>query len=260
MFGFRSKVPARVLSSLVTEASSLSAQSNEHKDGWGIAYYDREVPDAARGVDPAHRDPEFARVSAGLACRAVLAHVRLASVGAVHLRNTHPFIHQRWAFAHNGTIRRFADHQAEVEATIDAAYRPLLQGQTDSERCFYVFLSHLGRLASGGDPPTAEQVAIALARTTRQIEDIADRPDLEPSSMSFLVTDGRVMVAARRHRSLYVSGGARLALSPGDPVEQLTIASEKLTAGDGWHEVPEDGLVGVDQDLTFRRWSLAQLL
>ena len=93
LFGFRSAVPAAVHTALVTEKNSLVIQSREHKDGWGIAAYGLEPrPTVAHGVGPAHSDPDFHRVSSLVSSHTVVAHVRLASVGAVELRNSHPFL------------------------------------------------------------------------------------------------------------------------------------------------------------------------
>src|SRR5258706_7228316 len=144
LFGFRSNVPERVHFSLVAEKNSLKAQSVEHKDGWGIAYYDGgQAPEVVKGLGPAHSDPEFERVSNLLSSNAVLAHVRLASIRAVHLRNAHPFLHGRWAFAHNGTVANFLKRQTELEARISPEYRAPIRGETDSQRCFYLFLTQL---------------------------------------------------------------------------------------------------------------------
>src|SRR5207248_8746356 len=133
LFGFRSNSPAKVHRCLVAEKQSLRFLSNEHKDGWGIAYYDREKPEVAHGLGPAHSDPEFERVSNLLSSHAVVAHVPLASVGAVHHRNAHPFVHGEWTFCHNGTVREFVKIQPEVEALIDPKFTPLIKGETDSE-------------------------------------------------------------------------------------------------------------------------------
>lgn len=259
LFGLRARLPRPVHRSLVAEGNSLRAQSSEHKDGWGIAHYVDATPEVVRGLEPAHADPEFERVCQGLASRALIAHVRLASIGAVHLRNAHPFVHERWTFAHNGTVREFLTHQAELEALLDPALRRRLSGETDSERCFYLFLTRLAALPEGDDDASALPLARALAQTLRLVSGIVDRPGADPSSMNFLVTDGRRMVATRRRRSLFFSAGGAIAPLPGTPVEELVIASEKIVPDAPWHEVPEDGLVGVDADLTFRRWSLAEL-
>lgn len=265
LFGFRSSVPAKVHPSLVLEKNSLLAQSHEHKDGWGIAYYAAgPLPEVAHGLGAAHEDPEFDRVSSLVNSHAVVAHVRLASVGPISKPNAHPFIHERWAFAHNGTLREFEKHAAEMERRIAPAYRARIQGETDSERCFYLFLTYLDEIAPGR-PPRAEEVARALARVMREVSALTDRPEVKPSSMNFLVTDGELMVATRRHRTLFYSEhkkkGADSAEPPRDGMRlsQLVIASEELSFEDHWHELPEDGLLGLERDLTLRLWKLSDL-
>jgi predicted glutamine amidotransferase len=268
LFGFRSNVPAAVHRSLLTEKNSLRQQSLEHKDGWGIASYgEASLPQVAHGLGAAHADPDFERVSALVASRTVVAHVRLASVGSVELRNAHPFLHGRWSFVHNGTVKRFAQHKAAIEALIRPDLRALMKGATDSERCFYLFLTHLGALQSLEAPGSVEHVARALAQTLREVSALTDIPGetrpAERSSMNFLATDGDVMVATRRHRSLFFSESARRCAEeppePGSRLQQLIIASERLCGEDHWHEVPEDGVVGVSHELVLHRWMLDEL-
>jgi predicted glutamine amidotransferase len=247
LFGFRSNQPARVHRSLVAEKNSLLQQSREHKDGWGIAYYaDRPVPEVAHGLGAAHADPDFERVSGLVSSHAVLAHVRLKSVGEVAVRNAHPFLHGRWAFAHNGTVRDFEQHREAIEALIDPGFLGELKGETDSERCFLLFLTEL-RGRSGIDA-----VADALVKTMNAVSKITDRADAEkPTSMNFMVTDGELLVASRCHRTLFVTPPAE----DGAKVPQLVIASEALSQEHDWWEVPEGGLVGVDGAMAFRRWT-----
>ena len=268
LFGFRSNVPTPVHRSLVTQKNSLLHQSREHKDGWGIASYgDAPLPAVAHGLGAAHMDPDFERVSSLVASRTVVAHVRLASVGSVELRNAHPFLHGRWSFVHNGTVKRFAQHQAELEARIRPDLRALMQGATDSERCFYLFLTHLAERSPLHAPARVEEVALALAQTMRLVSALTDIPGetrpQECTSMNFLATDGDVMVATRRHRSLYFSETARRAAHepppPGSQLRQLIIASERLCGEDHWHEVPEDELIGVSRELVLHRWRLQEL-
>ncbi len=265
LFGFRSNFPRAVHRSLVEEKNSLRAQSNEHKDGWGIAYYPGIEPTVAHGVGPAHQDPEFERLSGLISAPSVLAHVRLASVGAVHLRNAHPFLHGRWSFAHNGTVREFCKVESQITALLDPSLRRLIRGETDSERCFYVFLTELEAIAPGEQNPVAKQVAQALVRTMSKVAAIADEPGQPPSSLTFLATNGAVMVATRRQRSLFYSELQSTPHAHAEPaadvaVSQLVIASEKLSSENHWHEIPEDSVLGVEADLTLRRWSIAQLL
>jgi len=259
LFAFRSNVPAPVHRSLVSEKNSLQVQSHEHKDGWGIASYRGELPEVAHGLGPAHGDPEFERVSNLLSAHTVLAHVRLASVGRVHPLNAHPFLHGRWAFAHNGTVRDFAAHQSALEGEIADDLRGQIRGETDSERVFFLFLTRLRQLCPSGEP-TVDEVARALAQVTRLVTRMTDRPDdQKPTSMNLLVTDGALMVASRLNRSLFFCECRKAPEAAERPregvrLEQLVIASEKLEQENHWHEVPERSLVGVGPGLTLRFW------
>lgn len=271
LFGFRSEVPAAVHPSLVTEKNSLLKQSREHKDGWGIASYDTGAqPLVAHGLGPAHCDPDFERVSSSVSARTVVAHIRLASVGAVDKRNTHPFIHGSWCFVHNGTVKNFAQHKAEVEALIRPDLRAFIQGTTDTERCFYLFLTRLAELQSLDGPACVEKVACALAETMGLVSAITDVPGKERSAMNFLVTNGDVMVATRRNRTLFLSDTApetgkrpHRHLSsppkPGTQLEQFVLASEQLSGEDHWHPIDEENIVGVDSRLILHQWKVQEL-
>ncbi|GHG84014.1 class II glutamine amidotransferase [Comamonas sp. JC664] len=266
LFGFRSAIPAAVHPALVTEKNSLLIQSREHKDGWGIAAYGVEQsPVVAHGVGPAHSDPDFERVSSRVSSHTVVAHIRLASVGAVELRNSHPFLHGRWAFVHNGTLREFATHRAAVEALICPRLKANIKGTTDSERCFYLFLTRLAARHSIDREVTVEAVARALAETMSLVATITDEPGQDArSAMNFLVSDGNVMVATRRNRTLFVStNGVRneepSLPSPGTKLEQLVVASESLCGGPYWAPVAEEDVIGVDANLVFHRWRVPEL-
>jgi glutamine amidotransferase len=271
LFGFRSAVPAAVHPALVTEKNSLVIQSREHKDGWGIAAYGAEpVPTVAHGVGPAYSDPDFLRVSSLVSSHTVVAHVRLASVGAVELRNSHPFLYGRWSFVHNGTLKNFQRHREAIESLIREDLRANIRGTTDSERCFHLFLTRLSRRCALEGPVRLEEVASALSETMGLVASITDEPgkDLKDrSAMNFLVTDGEVMVATRRNRTLFLSDGRRSAacraaepIHHGTQLERLIIASEALCGNHtAWNEVSEDEAIGVDGRLVLHRWKLAEL-
>lgn len=271
LFGFRSAVPAAVHPSLVTEKNSLVHQSREHKDGWGIASYETsEQPLVAHGLGPAYCDPDFERVSSRVSSRTVVAHVRLASVGKVERSNAHPFLHERWCFVHNGTLRNFARYQAEVESLIRPDLRMRIQGSTDSERCFYLFLTRLAEHQPLEGPACVEKVACALAETMTLVSAITDVPGEMRSSMNFLVTNGDVMVATRRNRTLFLSDTApetglrphRMHSGPprpGTQLEQFVLASEQLSGEDHWHAIDEEDVVGVNSGLILHRWKVQEL-
>lgn len=264
LFGFRSAIPSAVHPALVTEKNSLLIQSRQHKDGWGIAAYGAEPqPLVAHGVGPAHSDPDFERVSSRVSSHTVVAHIRQASVGAVELRNSHPFLHGRWSFVHNGTLYEFAKHRPAVEALICPSLRANIKGTTDTERCFYLFLTRLAARYPIDRQVPVDGVARALAETMTLVSSITDDAQGR-SAMNFLVTDGEVMVATRRNRTLFLSTGPRRNTVAGMPehgtqVEQLIVASESLCGGPYWVPVNEEDVIAVDARLVFHRWRVQEL-
>lgn len=263
LFAFRSNTAGKVHHALVSEANSLRVQSNEHKDGWGIAYYDNGLPQVARGIGPAHQDAEFERVSQLVSSQAVLAHVRLASVGEVSLKNAHPFQFSTWMFAHNGTLAQFGQKKQAVEALIHPEFRECIQGDTDSERCFYVFLSFLRQKPGGLENPHSQTVSEALAQTMREVSAACDPGAEEASSLNFIVTNGAILAASRRNRPLFFSEWKKkkdtqhIDPSQGMALRQLIVSSEKLSSADHWHDIAQNEIISVDEELVFSRMRLA---
>jgi predicted glutamine amidotransferase len=225
---------------LCSAENALRFQSHKHPHGWGIGWYERGAPVVRRGLLPAHADESFVDAARAASSAVVIAHVRDASIGPVATENTHPFHHAGWLFAHNGTVARYK-RSAEVRdallAEIDGDLRPALRGVTDSERCFLLFLSHLRALAPLGGAALRD-VERALAETTAIVRRIADAPAEKPSTLTFVVSDGRLLAASRRGKTLHVASHA-------GPRHAFVVASERIGAA-GWEEVPEDGFVGTE--------------
>jgi len=250
LFGQHAQPPFDAVAPLCTAENALRFQSHRHPHGWGIGWYVDGVPSVRRGILPAHADDAFTAAGREIRSPVVVAHVRDASVGPVLHENTHPFVHERWLFAHNGTVARFRDHpevRAALEAEIDADLRGRIRGDTDSERCFYLFLSLLPERARDGGG-TVSEVRRALAGTTRIVQRIADRRGGKPSSLNFLVSDGRILAACRRGRTLHVAADA-------GPRHALVVASEPIGAAD-WQEVPEGGFIATEDGVAVLRHAL----
>jgi glutamine amidotransferase len=226
---------------LCTAHNALRVQSHRHPHGWGIGWYDAAGVQVRRGVMPAHADAEFLAAAREARSEIVLAHVRDASIGAVAAENTHPFVHGRWLFAHNGTVARYQRVRwiaTAIEAEIDPRFRAAIRGDTDSERCMFLYLTRLARRVRPGASPSLEDVRAALSDTVTTVARIADVPCERPSSLNFAATDGDVLAVCRRGRSLHV---ARDIGRSG----VFAVASEPIGAGP-WSEVPEEGFVGID--------------
>jgi predicted glutamine amidotransferase len=225
---------------LCSAHNALRFQSHKHPHGWGIAWYEAGRVRVERGLLPAHADEAFVEAARAARSRVVIAHVRDASIGPVTEANTHPFVHGQWIFAHNGTVARFKDVarvRAQLEAEVDPGLRRALRGETDSERCFLIFLTRLAARGSTARVTLAE-VKQALRATTQTVRRIADQHSSRRSSLNFLVTDGRVLAASRLGRDLHVAVAAG--------VEHVfAVASEPI--GDAaWKVVPEGAVVGYE--------------
>lgn len=85
----------------------------------------------------------------------VVAHVRKATVGAVRLENSHPFVRELWGrywvFAHNGDLKEFYPK-------LHGAFKPV--GDTDSERAFCWILQELNK--SHANVPSVEELSCTL--------------------------------------------------------------------------------------------------
>lgn len=233
---------------VVVPFEQLKEQSREHKDGWGLVTFDDSEQRLWKSLKPAHGCDEYARLQAALTSRHLVLHLRLASVGGVHERNTHPFQGAGWTFMHNGTAKDFAQNKDRVEALIAPRLRASLQGDTDSERCFAIFQTHLETMRSTSD---ALAVPRALARTVQSIIDVCDDGSPgEKSALNFLCTDGRSIWASRRGRSLHLHQSDRAVMISSDPLKGL---------GE-WTSLEEQSVVQVDANRAVTTWSLSGLL
>ncbi len=233
LFAVRADRPIRVGRAF----DALKRQAREHKDGWGIARFDVQPPHLEVNVTAAHQCERFQQLGEELATTSLLTHIRLASVGDVTERNAHPFFARGFAFMHNGTVANFGKHKEAIRSHIAPEHLAHIRGETDSETCFALFRTVLDAVPQ----PGVDDLQRALARVMTTVSSITDSAETR-SAMNFLVSDGRRMVATRRGRSLFVSSeeGARF------------IASERLWDDGAWREVPEDGVVAIDEGLELK--------
>lgn len=237
LFAVYAKEPVRVHRAF----AAMRSQSHEHKDGWGVFTFD-DGPKLETCTDSAHRSERFRELGQTMQARTMLAHIRLASVGAVSAPNSHPFFDEGWAFQHNGTVRGFAQSRERLESLLSPERRSRIKGDTDSERCFQLFLSRV----KGEEP---KQIAAALASVIRDVSAIFDEPGVKPSSMNFIAFNGRQLVATRHGRELHLLSRANARL----------ISSEALWHDEPWEMLPEDSAIAIEPSLAVSRWSLGEL-
>jgi glutamine amidotransferase len=274
LFGFRSVIPSQVHRSLLAAENALGVQSNQHPDGWGVAYYVDGAPHLVKSASTALGDQLFHHLSGVVASESVLAHVRKATQGEKTVLNCHPFQHGRWVFAHNGDIPNFAEKRGALLEAVPQWLRRYVLGETDSE---VVFLLFLGALAAHGPLArrhAAEDVAAALSATVRRVREICDE-GAHRALLTLMVTDGEAMLAHQGGKELWWSTHKTRCsdrdhcrhLSPeceapstNGFVNHLIVSSEPLSGENVWSELAEDEIVGVDHRMRLVRTSAGRRL
>jgi predicted glutamine amidotransferase len=129
-----------------------------HGDGWGVAAVDHvgAPPHVAVSAGSALHDDEFTTLTHDVRAAASVVHLRWATSGlVVEPQNSHPFLVDGLAMAHNGSIKPMSPLNDLLEPAVAAS----LRGTTDSERYFAVIRQHR-RTA----PTLAEAVRRAVAQ------------------------------------------------------------------------------------------------
>ncbi|RUR14523.1 class II glutamine amidotransferase [Legionella septentrionalis] len=259
---------------LVKPANSIIMQSLHAResniptngDGFGLGWYApaiSEEPALFTSVFPAWNDRNLLSLTAKIKSPAFFAHVRAASAGGVTNYNCHPFVFKRWMLMHNGGIPDFIAIKRHLRHLLDDDVYHWIQGDTDSEHLFALFL----QLAKGKDLTQLTVVADVLQATFTAIERI--RKEFGKSGAAFYnvcLTDGERLLACRYStakkimpETMHYSLGSRFVakkghyhmLQEGNEKNCILVVSEKLTDFDTeWLEVPANHLLLVDKDLS----------
>ena len=256
--------PPLTLSGLITEPENSiirqSFKSREREeplngDGFGVAWY---VPSIAveaaqfRSITPAWSNQNLRHLARMTQSHCVLAHVRAATPGlAVTETNTHPFVWGRYAFMHNGEVAGFHRIKRRLLDRLGEQAYELIQGTTDSEHLFALFLDRL--LEECHEDP-AERLASALGGAIHDVLGMcAAAGVVEPSHLNVAVADGRAAAVFRFSSdpespppSLHLHTGKAYTceegvcrmLEPDDGGHALLVASEPLSEDPGWSIVP----------------------
>lgn len=262
LFGFRSVIHSGVHRSLLAADNALGTQSNEHPDGWGVAFYVDGAPHVTRSPSTALGDHLFHRLSGVVSSMTVLAHVRKATKGPKTVLNCHPFQYGRWVFAHNGDIPSFAEKRDALVREVAPALRRYVLGETDSEVVFYVVLSRLMRYGPLSKQHTVEDTAAAVGDALEAVRAICDGPgEKSKSLLTIMLTDGETMVATHGGKELHWStyktrcgdrdACPKLSAECEAPTESgyvnhLLVSSEPLLGENIWTEMEPDEVIGVD--------------
>jgi len=191
LLGMNCNVPTDICFSF-TGFHQRGGRTDEHRDGWGIAFYEGAGCRLYLDTKPAAESPVASLVREyPIRSLNVIAHIRKATVGGIALENTHPFVREMWGrywcFAHNGTVN---DLPALGR---DARHRPV--GGTDSELAFCLILEALYERFPDR-APTAADLHATLAEVGAQLG--------AHGSFNFLLSNGEVLFARCATRLAYL--------------------------------------------------------
>ncbi|HEY0858969.1 MAG TPA: class II glutamine amidotransferase [Albitalea sp.] len=141
---------------IVFSFTGFCTRAEEHKDGFGIAFFEGAGARLFVDAQSARHSPVADMVRRyPIRSDNIIAHIRKATQGRVALENTHPFQRELWGrywvFAHNGDLKHFAPR-------LHASFRPV--GSTDSELAFCWLMQELAK--AHARVPSIEELTTTL--------------------------------------------------------------------------------------------------
>jgi len=230
LLGMNANTPTDVMFSF----TGLATRACEHKDGFGIAFFEGRgvrlfVDHASARESPVAELVKRYPIKSGN----VIAHIRKATQGRTALENCHPFMRELWGrywvFAHNGDLKEF-------QPRLHAAFKPV--GDTDSERAFCWLMQELAK--SHASVPSVQELTVTLRELMPQLS--------RHGTFNMLLSNGQALWAhcsTRLHHLVRRHPFRRAQLQDEDlsvdfsqlagPEDRVAvIATEPLTAGEPW--------------------------
>jgi len=186
LLGMNANTPTDIVFSF----TGFCTRAEEHKDGFGIAFFEGNGvrvfvdPQSARNSPVADMVRRFPIRSDN-----IVAHIRKATQGRVALENTHPFQRELWGrywvFAHNGDLKRFGPR-------LHSSFRPV--GGTDSELAFCWLMQELAK--AHASVPAIPELTATLRELVPQIA--------SHGTFNFMLSNGEALWAHCSTRLTYL--------------------------------------------------------
>lgn len=259
---------------LVNPENSLLKQSIQAResdvptngDGFGVGWYAPKISDLPglfTSICPAWSDRNLLNLTAKIESPCFFAHIRSASAGGVTIYNCHPFVHGKWMLMHNGGIDSFILVKRHLRHLLEDDIYHWIQGETDSEHLFALFL----QMAKGRDLTQLNNVAELMKDVFSCIHELTMQYGTRGNNFfNVCITDGKRMIASRYcsdrrykplslhyskgHRFIVDQGHYHMSSGGGGKPQSILIASEILNDfANEWIAVPEHHILMVDSDL-----------
>lgn len=260
----------------------LDRRRPHNGDGFGIGYYTSPSlgpePCVFTSTIPAWNCINLSRIASKTTSSLIFAHVRATTEGNLSDSNCHPFSYKSLMFMHNGGIGCFKAIKRRLALSLEERWFTLVQGSTDSEWAFALFLDCLDK--AGIDPSTPpgpagfghtvlrKAILTTIERINGFIRDVVGEEGMgnedSRSLLNFAVTDGESVVCTR-YVSSKTDEAASLFFSSGTSWKELhsssgsEAASEKGGEEEDRHYVMErrdkgsDIVLVASEPLTFER-------
>jgi len=177
LLGMNCNVPQDIMFSF----TGFATRAEEHKDGFGIAFFEGAGVRLMVDAQSARHSPIAEMVRRyPIKSDNIVAHIRKATQGRVALENTHPFVRELWGrywvFAHNGDLKGF-------KPRLHGAFRPV--GETDSERAFCWLMQELAK--AHASVPSVDEL-------TATLRELAPMPAAH-GTFNFMLSNGQALWA-----------------------------------------------------------------
>jgi len=243
--------------------------------GWGVGFYQAgEILLKRRPIDD-RDEVRPADIARDVRADTLVAHVRLATVGAPRTENTHPFRYRQWLFANTGTVAAFGRLRGRLAEQLPQFLHRDVRGETDSELLFHLFLSFLhdtgqldrpavdpqaargalrgavalvdGLCAEEGAPPTALNVLVANPEYLIAVHAGTAASSAPPGHAASVEMGYRVFQGQRDLERLFGDGGLGRMRIPDYATSRLTLVASDFDDGlpAGWTAVPQRAIVTI---------------
>lgn len=234
LLGFISPTPTTAADLVgVDECRQWQSMGTVHDDGWGTAWINIGAEAVARFRTPTEGadDPRLTRALDADASEGRICHLRMATTGLADLEeNTHPFLADGIAMAHNGSVHPIERLREYVSlGEIDE-----IGGTTDSA---IIFALVLRRLRQG------EPLLEAVVATVRMLRADFDHPGI---NLLFLTVEEMIVAHATAGTQVpYLQGPL-----PPDHHDHYYRMS--------WQRLPDNAMIVSSSGLEHRGWSLIE--
>jgi glutamine amidotransferase len=249
LFACISNQPHRLAEALEPVRAALVAQGPVSR--WGVGYVHSGEVLLSLAPSSVEGDLDFFPTIAELSSDYVIG-CASPEDGLRGQANTQPFRYRRWMFAQEGSLAGFEELLPSLVQHIPDFLRRNLHGRSSAEHVFHLFLAMLHDAGMLDDPNLGTApVRRAVRDAAAFVGQLAARSGRAAELGNLVVTNGRVMVAARLDGPLFVRR-LKHQSDPKRPESQfrsVLMVSAAESPGEGFEALPARSAICVARDL-----------